>query len=74
MEKDIPKATIIVLLVLTVLVSVIGTWTVLESISIKETSPAQKTAGSTNEDIEFNMENTPELVETNANIKLEIKQ
>ena len=73
MEKDVPKATIIVLLVLTILVSIIGTWTVLESISIKEASPAQKTVGSTNNDIEFNMENAPEPVETNANIRLEIK-
>ena len=73
MEKYISKATIAVLLVLTILVSIIGTWTVLESISIKEASPAQKTVGSTNNDIEFNMENAPEPVETNVNIMLEIK-
>jgi len=75
MEKDIPKATIAVLLVLTILVSIIGTWTVLESISVKEATslPAEKTAGAAEGNVRFTIEEKPEPVETSANIRLEIK-
>lgn len=72
-EKDIPKATIAVLLVLTILVSVVGTWTVLESISIRERSYSQKTTQATEGNIKFNIEKSLEPVETDANIMLEIK-
>ena len=73
MAKDIPKATIAVLLVLTILVSIIGTWTVLEAISIKEATPAEKTVGSSEGNIKFAIEEEREPVETGANIRFEIK-
>ncbi|MBA3064137.1 hypothetical protein FP803_01735 [Candidatus Woesearchaeota archaeon] len=73
MAKDIPKATIAVLLVLTILVSIIGTWTVLESISIKEASPVQKTVGAGDKNIKFSSEEPQEPVEDNTNIRFEIK-
>ncbi|OIO61788.1 hypothetical protein AUJ83_04155 [Candidatus Woesearchaeota archaeon CG1_02_33_12] len=73
MAKDIPKATIAVLLVLTILVSIIGTWTVLESISIKEATPAEKTVQATDGSIKFVTEEKLEPVETNAKIMFEIK-
>lgn len=73
MTKDIPKATIAVLLVLTILVSVIGTWTVLESISIKEATPSEKTVGAAEANIKFSIEEEREPVETNANIMFEIR-
>jgi len=73
MEKDIPKATIAVLLVLTILVSVIGTWTVLGSISIKEATPVERTVGTSSGNIKFAIEEKPEPAETNANIRFEIK-
>ena len=72
-EKDIPKTTIIVLLVLTILVSVIGTWTVMESINIKEASPVQKTIGSADATIGLNIENKLEPSKTSANIQFETK-
>jgi len=72
MEKDIPKATIAVLLVLTILVSVIGTWTVLESISIKEASPVQKTVGAGDGNIKLSLEEQQVPVEDGANIRFEI--
>jgi len=75
MAKDIPKATIAVLLVLTILVSVIGTWTVLESISIKETSHLQKTVevGDNDGNIKLSLEEQQVSVEDGANIRFEIK-
>lgn len=75
MAEDIPKATIAVLLVLTILVSIIGTWTVLESISVKETAPlpAEKTAGAAEGNVRFTIEEKPEQIETSANIRFEIK-
>ena len=73
MAKDIPKATIAVLLVLTILVSIIGTWTVLESISIKEATPAEKTIAATDENIKFAVREKLEPIETNANVRFEIK-
>jgi len=73
MTKDIPKATIAVLLVLTILVSIIGTWTVLESISIKEATPAEKIIGKVDSNIKLSIEEKLEPVETSANIRFEIK-
>ena len=73
MAKDIPKATIAVLLVLTILVSIIGTWTVLESISIKEATPAEKTVVASEGNIKFTSEEPQEPVEDSANIRFEIK-
>ena len=73
MAKDIPKATIAVLLVLTILVSIIGTWTVLESINIKETTPTERTVGAAEGNIKFTIEEKPEPAETSANIRFEIK-
>lgn len=73
MTKDIPKATIAVLLVLTILVSVIGTWTVLESISIKEATPVERTSTTSEGNIKFTVEEKSEPAETSANIRLEIK-
>ncbi|MCG2790520.1 MAG: hypothetical protein L6305_02075 [Actinomycetia bacterium] len=75
MVKDIPKATIAVLLVFTILVSVIGTWTVLESISIKEATPlpVEKTVGAAEGNVKFIIEEKSEPVENSANIRLEIK-
>lgn len=72
MAKDIPKATIAVLLVLTILVSIIGTWTVLESISIKEATPTEKTIGAGDGNIKFSIEEKQEPVETSATIGFEI--
>ncbi len=72
MAEDIPKATIAVLLVLTILVSVIGTWTVLESISIKEnTTPIKKIVRASEGNVKFTIEEKPELLENNT--KFEIK-
>ena len=75
MAEDIPKATIAVLLVLIILVSIIGTWTVLESISIKEATPlsVEKAVGAAEGNIRFTIEEKPEPVETSANIRFEIK-
>jgi len=73
MANDIPKATIAVLLVLTILVSIIGTWTVLESISIKEATPAERISGTSEGNIRFTLEEKPEPIETSANIRFEIK-
>ena len=73
MEKDIPKATIAVLLVLTILVSIIGTWTVLESISIKESSSFEKRVKTTGGDVKLNIIEPPEIKEDGANIRFEIK-
>ncbi|NQV09353.1 hypothetical protein HQ529_05885 [Candidatus Woesearchaeota archaeon] len=36
MDKDISKKTVIVLLILTIIVSVLGMWTVLERLSLSE--------------------------------------
>ena len=73
MAKDIPKATIAVLLVLTILVSIIGTWTVLEAISIKEATPAEKTISASEGNIRLNLEESQEIKEDSANIRFEIK-
>jgi len=73
MAKDIPKATIAILLVLTILVSIIGTWTVLESINIKEATPVERTIPAADGNIKFAIEEEREPVETSANIRLEIK-
>ena len=73
MAKDIPKATIAVLLVLTILVSIIGTWTVLEAISVKEETPIEKIVGASEGDIKFTLEEPQEPVEDSANIRFEIK-
>ena len=73
MAKDIPKATITVLLVLTILVSIIGTWTVLESISIKETSSFEKRVGTIGGEVKLNIIEPPETKEDSANIMFEIK-
>lgn len=75
MAEDIPKATIAVLLVLTILVSIIGTWTVLESISVKEATPlpVEKTVGASEGDIKFSLEEPQEPVEDSANIRFEIR-
>ena len=73
MVRDIPKATIAVLLVLTILVSIIGTWTVLEAVSVKEATPVEKTVGAVEGNVRFTIEEKPEPVEDNANIRFEIK-
>ena len=73
MARDIPKATIAVLLVLTILVSIIGTWTVLEAISIKEKTPAEKTISTSEGNILLNLEEPQEIKEDSANIRFEIK-
>ena len=73
MAKYIPKATIAVLFVLTILVSIIGTWIVLESISVKDVSPVQKTVGAEDKNIKFSSEGPSEPVKDNINIKVEIK-
>ncbi|PIN78825.1 hypothetical protein COY26_00910 [Candidatus Woesearchaeota archaeon CG_4_10_14_0_2_um_filter_33_10] len=74
MAKDIPKATIAVLLVLTILVSIIGTWTVLESISQGEKIPGEMTSTSQG-NINLNIEKPHEPVKTDdtATIMLTIK-
>jgi len=73
MAKDIPKATIAVLLVLTILVSIIGTWTVLESISIKESSSFEKGVGTTGGEVRLNIIEPIERKEDSSNIMFEIK-
>jgi hypothetical protein len=73
MAKDIPKATIAVLLILTILVSIIGTWTVLESISVKEATPIEKIVGASEGNIKFTLAEPQEPVEDSANIRFEIK-
>ncbi len=73
MARDIPKATIAVLLVLTILVSIIGTWTVLESISVKETTPVERTVSTSEGNILLNLEEPQEIKEDSANIRFEIK-
>jgi len=73
MAKYIPKATIAVLFVLTILVSIIGTWIVLESISVKDVSPVQKTVGVIEGNIKFTVKEPQEQVKDNTNIKVEIK-
>ena len=75
MSKDIPKATIAVLLVLTILVSIIGTWTVLESISVKEatTLPVERTVPTSEGNIGLTLEEPKEIKEDSANIRFEIK-
>ena len=72
-QRDIPKATIAVLLVLTILVSIIGTWNVLESISIKEASPIQKTVGEGDGNIKLGLDKQHVPIEDGVNIKFEIK-
>ena len=73
MAKDIPKATIAVLLVLTILVSIIGTWTVLESISIKEATPIEKTVPTSEGNIRLSIEDPSEPKDDSSNIRFEIK-
>lgn len=46
MEKDISKRTVIVLLVLTILVSGLGVWTVMERLSISEEEPVTQLSSS----------------------------
>jgi len=74
MANDIPKATIAVLLVLTILVSVIGTWTVLESINAREAPLAVERAVPTSEgNVGLILEGPKETKEDSANIRFEIK-
>ena len=46
MEKDISKRTVIVLLVLTILVTGLGVWTVMERLSISEEEPVTQLGSS----------------------------
>ena len=41
MAEDISKTTVMVLLVLTILISVLGTWTVLDAMSAKRVAPTE---------------------------------
>jgi amino acid transporter len=72
--KDIPKATIAVLLVLTILVSVIGTWTVLEAISSGQDENFQGVTRSSQGNIKLVIEKPVETNPDNANIMLNIEK
>ena len=47
MEKDISKKTVVVLLILTIIVAVLGMWTVLERLSISQKFEQQTTGSGT---------------------------
>ena len=49
MERDISKKTVIVLLILTILVTGLGVWTVMERLSISEEKQTPLTDSSTGE-------------------------
>ncbi len=73
-EKDIPKATIAVLLVLTILVSVVGTWTVLESISSREKQIFYDEIGISQGSVNLNIEKTRDPIPDDASVMLNIEK
>ena len=72
--KDIPKATIAVLLVLTIFVSVIGTWTVLEAISLGQSDDFQGVAKGSQGNVRLTIEKPKQTNPDSANIMLNIEK
>ncbi len=78
MAKEISKATITALLILTILISVVGTWSVLEAMSragAREQRiyfPHEDTAQQGN--VLLGIKEPPQASEGQANVMLEIKE
>ncbi|MCX6709771.1 MAG: hypothetical protein NTV63_02330 [Candidatus Woesearchaeota archaeon] len=69
---EISKTTVAVLLVLTILVSVIGTWNVLQSVSMARVG--SKESASTNAKISLTVEEPPKELTGEAKIMLNVQQ
>lgn len=70
MEEDISKKTIFVLLVLTILVSVLSTWTLIESTPDTEVVQSKESKGQGN--VRLVIEEPPGPVQTRGNVQLTI--
>jgi len=69
-KKDIPKNIIVLVLTITIIVSVMGTWMVMDSITNLETGAAISAQASTGREIALNIEYDNQTSETeNADIK-----
>lgn len=70
---EISKATVAILLVLTIIVSVMGTWTVLQSVSGVRTASGASASGSTNSKISLMVEKNPTVPDGQSKISLNVQ-
>jgi len=70
---EISKATVAILLVLTIIVSVMGTWTVLQSVSGVRTEPGASASGNTNSKIYLTVEKNPTEPDGQSKISLNVQ-
>ena len=73
-ETDISKTTITILVLLTLMISVIGTWTVLNEISSVHVAKQQPSIASGQIQLNIQPPSTPKTSEATGNLMLEIKK
>ncbi|PIN72997.1 hypothetical protein COV21_00455 [Candidatus Woesearchaeota archaeon CG10_big_fil_rev_8_21_14_0_10_45_5] len=71
---EISKTTVAILLVLTILVSVMGTWTILQSVAGAKTGPSAENAqANTNSKISLTVEKRPGEPDGQSKISLNVE-
>lgn len=71
-KREIPKSIVVILLVLTVIISILGTWTILDALEKAKTIPTEPSYGAANVRLNINkpLENPVSLGQGKVSIKI----